>query len=91
MIESYSNKASAEMESAAQSLTIKPNSVVVIKVSQKYDVSDLDTLRDYFRAIFPNNTICVIWNDIEIEIVHDESWKKSRPCAEVNDGYPSYI
>lgn len=64
-------------------LTIERNSVVVLRCSKNdYDLDDMNVLRDYYRKVFPNNTVCVMFDDIEIEIVHDKSWKKARPCAE---------
>lgn len=66
-----------------QSLTVQPNSVIVLRCSRDdYDLNDMNTLRDYFAKVFPNNRVCVMFDDIEIEIMHDKTWRQSRPCAE---------
>lgn len=66
-----------------QALTVKPNSVIVLRCSKdEYNLEDMNTLRDYYAKVFPNNKVCVMFDDIEIEIVHDKSWHTSRPCAE---------
>ena len=62
--------------------TIQRNSVIVLRVSRNdYDLDDMNILRDYYSKIFPNNTVAVMFDDIEMEIVHDNSLRK-RPCAE---------
>lgn len=62
--------------------TIQRNSVIVLRVSRNdYDLDEMNALRDYYSKIFPNNTVAVMFDDIEMEIVHDNSWRK-RPCAE---------
>ena len=77
-----------EMAPAAPSmppapLTLGRNSVIVLRCARDdYDLDDLNILRDYYQKVFPNNTVCVMYDNIEIEIVHDKSWKKGRPCAE---------
>ena len=68
--------------------TIQRNSVIVLRVSRnKYDLDEMNTLRDYYSKIFPINTVAVMFDDIEIEIVNDNSWRK-RPCAE--EKYDTY-
>ena len=72
---------------ALQTPTIQKNSVIVLRVSRNdYDLDDMNTLRDYYQKLFPNNTVAVMFDDIEMHIVNDNSWHK-RPCAEVSDGY----
>lgn len=62
--------------------TIQRNSVIVLHVSRNnYDLDEMNVLRDYYSKLFPNNTVAVTFDDIEMEIVHDNSWHK-RPCAE---------
>lgn len=63
--------------------TIEPNSVIVLRCSKdEYTLEDMNMLRDYYKKVFPYNRICVMYDDIEIEIVHDKSLRPSRPCAE---------
>ena len=72
-------------------LKVEPNSVIIIRASRvNYNLDDLNTLRDYFKNYFPNNKVCVIWDDIDIQIMNDNSWHM-RPCAEVpyDDQYTS--
>lgn len=72
---------------ALQTPTIQKNSVIVLRVSRNdYDLDDMNTLRDYYQKLFPNNTVAVMFDDIEMQIVNDNSWRK-RPCAEVSDVY----
>lgn len=62
--------------------TVQRNSVIVLRVPHNYyDLDEMNILRDYYSKIFPNNTVAVMFDDIEIEIVHDNSSRK-RPCAE---------
>lgn len=68
--------------------TIQRNSVIVLRVSRNdYDLDEMNVLRDYYSKIFPNNTVAVMFDDIEMEIVNDNSWRK-RPCAE--EKYDTY-
>lgn len=74
--------------SVAAAKQLKPNSVIILKApSDRYNVDDLNALQDYYRKLFPNHTVCVMWNDIDIEIVHDHSLRKERPCAALPDEY----
>ena len=68
--------------------TVQRNSVIVLRVSRNdYDLDEMNALRDYYSKIFPNNTVAVMFDDIEMEIVHDNSYHK-RPCAE--ESYNAY-
>ena len=72
-----------------QALTVKSNSVIILRCSKdEYNLDDMHTLRDYYSKVFPNNRVCVMFDDIEIEIVHDKALRHSRPCAE--EGYDLY-
>lgn len=68
--------------------TIQRNSVIVLRVDRNnYDLDEMNFLRDYYSKFFPNNPVAVIFDDIEMEIVNDNSYHK-RPCAEeVYDTY----
>ena len=68
--------------------TIQGNSVIILRISRNgYNLDDMNVLRDYYSKIFPNNTIAVMFDDIEMKIVHDNSYHK-RPCAE--ESYNDY-
>ena len=72
-----------------QAFTINRNSVIILRCSKdEYNLDDMNMLRDYYAKVFPNNSVCVMFDDIEIEIVHDKSWRPSRPCAE--ESYDTY-
>lgn len=88
MIEQYTSHATGAPDEMKYCVipsdkTVKRNSVIVLRVApEHYDLEDLNTLQKYYQERFPNNQVCVMWNDIEIEIVHDHTFKKERPCAE---------
>jgi hypothetical protein len=74
-----------ETLTSPQLLTVRPNSVIVIRCPKdEYSLDEMNILRDYYSKVFPNNKICVMFDDINIEIIHDKSWKNARPCAEEN-------
>jgi hypothetical protein len=88
MIEYLNNCNAPEAEISSTSLTVKQNSVIVIKVPYlEYNVEDLNALQSYYKKVFPNNTVAVMWDNIQIEVVHDQSWKQSRPCANEENLY----
>ena len=88
MIEYLNNCNTPEAEISLTSLTVKRNSVIILKVpSSQYDIEDLNALQSYYKKAFPNNTVVAMWNDIQIEVVHDQSWKQSRPCANEENLY----
>ena len=69
-------------------LTLEPNSVLVIKAPMKnYDIDSLNQLRDYFKEFFCNVKIAVVYNDITFEIINDDTYRPSRPCAEKENPY----
>lgn len=68
--------------------TIQRNSVIILRVPRyDYDLDEMNMLRDYYSKVFPNNTVAVMFDDIEMEIVHDDSQRR-RPCAE--EKYDTY-
>ena len=94
MIETYEIKDNPNNQeiSPKQALILRRGSVLVIRASHEmYNLEDLNTLRDYYQRIFPSNPVCVMWDDIDIDIIHDQTQRKERPCAEIPyDEYPSY-
>lgn len=54
--------------------TVQQNSVIILRVSRNdYDLDAMNILRDYYSKIFPNNIVAIMFDDIEMEIVHDNS------------------
>ena len=92
MIESYEPKKAPEPSSVRSDiLTLQRDSVIVLRCSfDHYDLDEMNTLRDYYQQIFPNNRVCVMFDNIDIEVIHDKSLKKARPCAEVPYDFNSY-
>ena len=69
-------------------LTLEPNSVLVVKAPMKnYDINSLNALRDYFKEFFCDTRIAVIYDDITFEIINDDTYRPSRPCAEKENPY----
>lgn len=66
-------------------LIIQKNSVILLRVSfNDYDVNEMNVLQEYYQKIFPNNKVVVMFDNIEIDVIHDKSYKKERPCADIS-------
>ncbi len=71
-----------------RTLTLEPNSVLIVKAPMKnYDIVGLNQLRDYFKDFFPNIRIVSIFDDITFEVINDDTYRPSRPCAEKESPY----
>jgi hypothetical protein len=90
MIEQYNPEVvAATMPSHTNALTVQRNSVIVLRVSfNDYDLDDMNRLQEYYSKVFPNNTVCVMFDNIDIEVINDQSYRKARPCADIP--YDSY-
>lgn len=76
----------ASVEYISTPLEIKPNSIIILRCSHDYSLDEMNALRDYYKQVFPNNQICVMYEDIDINIVNDNSYR-GRPCAEHTGDY----
>lgn len=66
-------------------LTIQKNSVILLRVSfNDYDVEEMNTLQEYYQKTFPNNKVVVMFDNIKIDVIHDKSYRKVRPCADIS-------
>ena len=90
MIEQYNPEVVATIApSHANTLTVQKNSVIILRVSfNDYDLDDMNRLQEYYSKVFPNNTVCVMFDNIDIEVINDQSYRKERPCADIP--YDSY-
>lgn len=90
MIEQYNPEViAANMPSHTNALTVQRNSVIILRVSfNDYDLDDMNRLQEYYSKVFPNNTVCVMFDNIDIEVINDQSCRKARPCADIP--YDSY-
>ena len=90
MIEQYNPEViAATTPSYTNALTVQRNSVIILRVSfNDYDLDDMNRLQEYYSKVFPNNTVCVMFDNIDIEVINDQSYRKARPCADIS--YDSY-
>ena len=57
-----------------QSLTLSPRGVLVARVPEHTNGSDMADLRTYLKECFPNNRVVVLWKDIDLMTIEDESY-----------------
>ena len=72
-------------------LTLERNTVLVARLSRDsgYDLTELQSLRDTLKAIFPNHLVFVWWDDIDFMAIQDNSYNPERMSL-VNDSTNYY-
>ena len=85
MIEQYNPEVVATTApSHTNTLTVQKNSVIILRVAfNDYDLNEMNLLQEYYSKVFPNNKVCVMFDNIDIEVVNDQSYRKARPCADI--------
>ena len=66
---------------ALQSLTLSPRGVLVARVPKHTDVDTIEAIRNYLKECFPNNRVVVLWENISLSVIEDESYRE-RMCPE---------
>lgn len=63
-------------------LTLKPNSVLVLRCSHDYGYEELQELRKAMKNVITTNEIIVTYDDIELSVIHNECFRNTMPISE---------
>ena len=61
-------------------LTLERNAVLVVRLDKNsgYDLSELQSLREYLKKIFPTHEVFVWWDDIDFMAIYDHGYAPER-------------
>ena len=63
-------------------LTLKPNSILVLRCSRDYGYEELQKLRKAMKNVITTNEIIVTYDDIELSVIHNECFRNTTPISE---------
>ena len=70
-----------------KSLTLTPRGVLIARVPEHTPMDEMDAIKIYLSECFPNNRVVVLWNNITLSVIEDESCRERMTS---NNGTANY-